>query len=87
MHSDHTSAPDPTEPVGAEQLSAEPLSPEPGGAEGVGEADGDAVDSRPNRAARRGKHSGAAPGAPAHGPASHARGAQGRRINPVRRSG
>ena len=52
------------------------------------EAAGESVDSRPNRAARRGKRAGAVPGsASAHGVAPHARGAQGRRINPVRRTG
>ena len=49
---------------------------------------GEPVDSRPNRAARRGKRAGTVPGsAAARGGAPHARGAQGRRINPVRRSG
>jgi hypothetical protein len=49
------------------------------------------ADHRPNRAARRGKRAGAVPPAlsPSHarGAASHARGAQGRRIIPVRRTG
>ena len=46
------------------------------------------ADDRPNRAARRGKREGAVP-APSrgHGAAPHARGAQGRRVNPVRRTG
>ena len=57
---------------------AAPLYPEP--------AD-EPADSRPNRAARRGKRAGAASASHAHGAALHARGAQGRRINPVRRTG
>ena len=48
--------------------------------------DDPAADDRPNRAARRGKRA-----LPAHshdrGAAPHSRGAQGRRINPVRRTG
>jgi hypothetical protein len=45
------------------------------------------ADTGPNRATRRGKR-GSVP-APAHarGAAPHARGVQGRRINPVRRTG
>jgi hypothetical protein len=46
------------------------------------------ADIRPNRAARRGKRRGTVP--ERHlvpGAAPHARGAQGRRINPVRRTG
>jgi hypothetical protein len=43
---------------------------------------------RPNRAARRGKRSGTLPErSHVGGAAPHARGAQGRRINPVRRTG
>jgi hypothetical protein len=46
-----------------------------------------ATDDRPNRAARRGNRAGSPP-AQGHGRAApHARGAQGRRINPVRRTG
>jgi hypothetical protein len=41
---------------------------------------------RPNRAARRGARDGV-PGNRAHGAAPHARGAQGRRVNPIRRTG
>jgi hypothetical protein len=64
------------------RLSSVPLPPAP-------EAGPDEpTDSRPNRAARRGKRSGTEP-APSHGrgAAPHARGVQGRRINPVRRTG
>ena len=57
---------------------AAPLSPEPAG---------EPVDSRPNRAARRGKRAGAVSASHARGAAPHARGAQGRRVNPVRRTG
>jgi hypothetical protein len=47
----------------------------------------EATDDRPNRAARRGNRAGPQP-AQGHGRAApHARGAQGRRINPVRRTG
>jgi hypothetical protein len=47
----------------------------------------EAADDRPNRAARRGNRAGPQP-AQGHGRAApHARGAQGRRINPVRRTG
>jgi hypothetical protein len=49
------------------------------------------ADHRPNRATRRGKRTGTVPAAasPPHarGGAPHARGAQGRRIIPVRRTG
>jgi hypothetical protein len=52
------------------------------------EPDAVPAEHRPNRAARRGKREGAVQ-APTHGhgAAPHARGAQGRRINPVRRTG
>ena len=49
--------------------------------------DAEPTDERPNRAARRGKRGGTVPGSHGHGAAPHARGAQGRRINPVRRTG
>jgi hypothetical protein len=65
--------PDPTAP--------DPAAPHP--------VDGSA-DDRPNRAMRRGKRTGAAPAVllpHARGAAPHARGAQGRRIIPVRRTG
>ena len=45
------------------------------------------TDDRPNRAARRGNRGGTTSGSHGHGAAPHARGAQGRRINPVRRTG
>jgi hypothetical protein len=45
------------------------------------------TDDRPNRAARRGRRGDTVPGAHGRGAAPHARGAQGRRINPVRRTG
>jgi len=45
------------------------------------------TNERPNRAARRGHRRGTVPGSHGHGAAPHARGAQGRRINPVRRTG
>ncbi len=49
------------------------------------------ADHRRNRAMRRGKRAGAVPAAPSgphvRGAAPHARGAQGRRIIPVRRTG
>ena len=45
------------------------------------------TDERPNRAARRGNRGADAPGSHGRGGAPHARGAQGRRINPVRRTG
>lgn len=45
------------------------------------------TDDRPNRAARRGQRGGTVPGTHGRGAAPHARGAQGRRINPVRRTG
>jgi hypothetical protein len=45
------------------------------------------TDERPNRAARRGHREGTVPGAHGRGAAPHARGAQGRRVNPVRRTG
>ena len=46
------------------------------------------ADDRPNRAARRGRRGGTVPAPPhGHGAAPHARGAQGRRITPVRRTG
>jgi hypothetical protein len=47
------------------------------------------TDQRPNRATRRGKRTGTVPASPsqARGAAPHARGAQGRRIIPVRRTG
>lgn len=49
--------------------------------------DTEPTDDRPNRAARRGRRGGTVPGAHGRGAAPHARGAQGRRINPVRRTG
>jgi hypothetical protein len=51
------------------------------------EAVGEPSDSRPNRAARRGKRTSTVPASHGHGAAPHARGAQGRRVNPVRRTG
>lgn len=45
------------------------------------------TDERPNRAARRGNRRASVSGGHGHGAAPHARGAQGRRINPVRRTG
>jgi hypothetical protein len=45
------------------------------------------TDERPNRAARRGNRKGSVPGSHGRGTAPHARGAQGRRVNPVRRTG
>jgi len=44
-------------------------------------------DIRPNRAARRGKRAGTVPASHGRDAAPSARGAQGRRINPVRRTG
>jgi hypothetical protein len=49
--------------------------------------DADPTDERPNRAARRGNRRGSVPDSHGRGAAPHARGAQGRRINPVRRTG
>ena len=49
--------------------------------------DAEPTDERPNRAARRGNRRAAVPGAHGHGAVPHARGAQGRRVNPVRRTG
>ena len=49
--------------------------------------DADQTDERPNRAARRGKRQGSVSGSHGRGAAPHARGAQGRRVNPVRRTG
>jgi hypothetical protein len=49
--------------------------------------DTDPTDERPNRAARRGKRQGSVPATHGRGAAPHARGAQGRRVNPVRRTG
>jgi len=72
MHPDQSHSEHPSDP-------AAPPPPEP---------TGEPVAGRPNRAARRGKRAGTVPGSTAgHGGAPHARGAQGRRINPVRRSG
>ncbi len=42
---------------------------------------------RPNRATRRGHRRDTVPGSHGRGAAPHARGAQGRRVNPVRRTG
>lgn len=52
------------------------------------EPETDTEDAPPNRAARRGKHAdNASAGSHGRNGAPHARGAQGRRINPVRRTG
>jgi hypothetical protein len=72
-HPDATSVPDPTAP-----LNSEPAD----------EAAVEAADSRPNRAERRGgKRANSASSSHGHGPAPQSRGAQGRRVNPVRRPG
>jgi hypothetical protein len=67
--------------------STEPPAPSP--AESPRSADGDpAVPERPNRAARRGKARGQdGTPAPDHGFGRRARPAQGRRFNPIRRTG
>jgi hypothetical protein len=44
-------------------------------------------DTKPNRATRRGKRGSVPTSTHARGATSHARGVQGRRINPVRRTG
>ena len=74
MHPDPSSVPDPTAP----------LTPEPAAESGES---GESAGSRPNRAERRGKRADGASSSQGHGPAPHARGAQGRRVNPVRRTG
>jgi hypothetical protein len=74
MRAEHPSGPLPADPSTADSMT--PLSSV------------EDVDSRPNRAARRGKGSGTVPEHHhVRGAAPHARGAQGRRINPVRRTG
>jgi hypothetical protein len=74
MCAEHPSVPVPADPITADPITA------------TGPVED--VDSRPNRAARRGKRSGTVPEHHhVRDAAPHARGAQGRRINPVRRTG
>ncbi len=71
-------------PSRAELLAAG--SPDPGPLVGTG-PDEATADDRPNRAARRRKRAVVPAPSPRHGVAPHARGAQGRRVNPIRRTG
>jgi len=68
----------PSDPTPSDPASSAPPVPLP---------DAGPTDERPNRAARRGHREGTVPGAHGRGAAPHARGAQGRRVNPVRRTG
>ena len=70
-----------------DQSAQYPSGQHPSGRLPGAEPDAGTADNRPNRAARRGNRAGPQP-AQGHGRAApHARGAQGRRINPVRRTG
>ena len=68
----------PSDPTPSDPASSAPPVPLP---------DAGPTGERPNRAARRGHREGTVPGAHGRGAAPHARGAQGRRVNPVRRTG
>jgi len=69
---------EPTQSATVDPTPSEPAVPLP---------DAEPTDDRPNRAARRGHHGGNVPGSHGRRAAPHARGAQGRRVNPVRRTG
>jgi hypothetical protein len=69
-----------------DQSGQHPSGQHPSGRLPGAEPDAGTADNRPNRAARRGKHASTV-ASRGRGAAPHARGAQGRRINPVRRTG
>ncbi len=64
----------------------DPGPPDPAQLDGAG-PDAGPTDERPNRAARRRKRVGVPAASTQRGVAPHARGAQGRRVNPIRRTG
>jgi hypothetical protein len=78
---DRPSVPEPSVP---DLLTAGPPDLEP--LAGTG-SDTAPTDERPNRAARRRKRAGVPAASTHRGVAPHARGAQGRRVNPIRRTG
>jgi len=78
VHADHPSV---------APLALKPPDPAAPASESTEPSDTRPDDTRPNRATRRGKRGSVPTSTHARGATSHARGVQGRRINPVRRTG